>query len=78
MADDNVIILLEFNILHSIGQQSWEHLLDALINGILLLVEHNSALGDLSQWHWHLWNKLESVKLVLREVAIKKTKLIIH
>lgn len=36
-------------------------------------MKHDITLGDLSQWNWNLWNILESVKLVLREVATNKT-----
>ena len=74
MAHNYVILLLELEVLHAISKQSWEKLLHSLINWVLLLVKHDIALSNLCQWDWNFWHKLESVKLVLREVAEKENK----
>ena len=76
MAHNNVIVLLEFYVLHAIGQQSWEHFLDCLINWVLLLVKHDVAFGDLGEGYWDFWDELESVKLVFGEVAKTETKIL--
>jgi hypothetical protein len=33
-------------------------------------MKHDITLGNLCQWNWNFWHKLESVQLVLGEVTI--------
>lgn len=73
MAHNDVILLLELEVIHAIGKQGWEKLLNGLINWVLLLMKHDITLGNLCKWNWNFWHKLKSVKLVLREVALLGT-----
>jgi hypothetical protein len=70
MTHNDIILLLKLEVIHTIGKQSWEQFLHGLINWELFFMKHDITLGNLCQWNWNFWHKLESVQLVLGEVTI--------
>ena len=70
MADNDIVLLSELKVFHPIGQECWEECFHSFLDRVLLFMEDNVALADLSKRKWHFGHKCEAMELECREIAI--------
>ena len=73
MTDDDIVLLPELKVSHSMRQQRWKQCFDSVVDRVLLFMEDNVALRGLRQWRGDFGHVSETMQLKCREITIKKT-----
>ena len=73
MTHDDIVLLPELKVSHSVRQQRWKQRSDSVVDRVLLFMEDDVTLCDLCQWRGNFGHVRETMQLKCREITIKKT-----